>query len=60
MHLIVDSSESRKVLNRPGKNYYKLKIFTGCKRQSIDFTDEPFRIFVVGISSYIAVLSTQR
>ena len=45
------ASESQKVLYQPGKNYYKLKVFTGC-RQCTDFTDEPFIKFVVGISSY--------
>ena len=45
-------SESQKVLYQLGKNYYKLKVFTGCKRRSTDVTDEPFIKFVVGISSY--------
>jgi len=49
---LVSPSESQKVLNQPGKKYYKLKVFTGCRRQSADFTDEPFIKFVVGISSY--------
>ena len=45
-------SESQKVLYQPGKNYYKLNVFTGCKTQSTDFTVETFIKSVVGISSY--------
>ena len=47
-NIIVRQNLKKYCINRE-KNYYKLNVFTGCKRQSTDFTDEPFIKFVVGI-----------